>query len=108
MSELKEKHCTPCKKETTPLNAEEIKHFKKKINDDWKVVDDKKIQKSFSVKDFSAAIAFAQKIAMVANEEDHHPDLGVHYGSVDVDISTHNIGGLSPNDFILAAKIDAI
>ncbi|AHW60244.1 pterin-4-alpha-carbinolamine dehydratase [Draconibacterium orientale] len=108
MSELKEKHCTPCKKETTPLNAEEIKHFKKKINEDWKVVDDKKIRKSFSVKDFNAAIAFAQKIAVLADEEDHHPDLGVHYGSVEVEISTHNIGGLSPNDFILAAKIDAI
>lgn len=108
MSELKEKHCTPCKEETTPLNAEEIKHFKEKINDDWKVVDNKKIRKSFSVKDFNAAIAFAQKIAVLADEEDHHPDLGVHYGSVDVEISTHNIGGLSPNDFILAAKIDDI
>ncbi|WP_372653320.1 4a-hydroxytetrahydrobiopterin dehydratase [Draconibacterium sp.] len=108
MSELKEKHCAPCKKETTPLNAEEIKHFKAKINEDWKVVDDKKIQKSFSVKDFNEAIAFAQKIAVLADEEDHHPDLGVHYSSVEVEISTHNIGGLSPNDFILAAKIDAI
>ena len=71
-------------------------------------MDDKKIQKSFSVKDFNEAIAFAQKIAVLADEEDHHPDLGVHYGSVDVELSTHNIGGLSPNDFILAAKIDVI
>nr|WP_319273121.1 4a-hydroxytetrahydrobiopterin dehydratase [uncultured Draconibacterium sp.] len=108
MSELKEKHCTPCKKETTPLNAEEIKHFMDKIDDGWKVVDNKKIQKSFSVNDFNEAIAFAQKIAVLADEEDHHPDLGVHFGSVDVELSTHNIGGLSPNDFILAAKIDAI
>lgn len=108
MSELKEKHCTPCKKETKPLNAEEIRHFKEKIDAEWKVVDDKKIQKSFSVKDFNEAIAFAQKIAVLADEEDHHPDLGVHYGSVDVELSTHNIGGLSPNDFILAAKIDDI
>lgn len=108
MSDLKEKHCTPCKEETTPLNAEEIKHFKEKVDDDWKVVDNKKIQKTYSVNDFSEAISFAQKIADIANEEDHHPDLGVHYGSVEVELSTHNIGGLSPNDFILAAKIDAI
>lgn len=108
MSELKEKHCTPCKKETTPLNAEEIKQFKEKIDNDWKVVENKKIRRDFSVKDFNEAMAFAQRIALLADEEDHHPDLGIHYGLVKVEISTHNIGGLSPNDFILAAKIDAI
>ena len=108
MSELRDRHCTPCKKETTPLDAEEIKHFKVQINSDWKVVNNKKIQKNFSVKDFNEAIAFAQEIAELADEEDHHPDLGVHYDAVEVELSTHNIGGLSPNDFILAAKIDAI
>lgn len=108
MSNLKEKHCTPCEKGATPLNAEEIKHFKTKIDDDWDVVDNKKITKNFSTKDFNEAMAFAQNIASLADEEDHHPDLGIHYGSVDVEISTHKIGGLSPNDFILAAKIDAI
>nr|WP_321355146.1 4a-hydroxytetrahydrobiopterin dehydratase [uncultured Draconibacterium sp.] len=108
MSELSKKHCTPCEKETIPLNAEEIRHFKKKISDDWKVINDKKILKSFSVKNFNEAMAFAQKIALLADEENHHPDLGIHYHSVDVEISTHNIRGLSPNDFILAAKIDGI
>ena len=108
MNELKEKHCTPCEKETTPLNADEIRHFKEKINDDWQVLDNKKIRKTFSVRDFNEAMAFAQQIALLADEENHHPDLGIHYGSVDVEITTHNIGGLSPNDFILAAKIDGI
>ena len=53
-------------------------------------------------------MAFAQKVADIAENQDHHPDMCVHYKSVDVELSTHAIGGLSENDFIMAAKIDEL
>ncbi len=108
MNELKEKHCVPCSEGTNPLNTKEIEHFKAKVNNDWQVVDDKAIRREFSFENFKRGMAFAQNVAILADKEDHHPDLCVHYKSVDVELSTHKIGGLSANDFILAAKIDEL
>jgi len=108
MNELKEKHCKPCEEGTKPLNAEEIRKFKEKVMGDWKVIDNKKIRKEYPFENFTRGMAFAQNIALIANREDHHPDLCIHYGSVDVELTTHNIGGLSVNDFIMAAKIDEL
>ncbi len=108
MIELKEKHCTPCQKGTNPLNAEEIKQFKKQVRNDWKVIDNKKIRKEFPFENFKRSMAFAQNVALIADNEDHHPDMCIHYSSVEVELSTHKIGGLSENDFIMASKIDEI
>lgn len=108
MMDLKEKHCEPCEKGTESLNAEQIGLYKEKVSKDWKVVDNKKIKKNFPFENFKRGMAFAQDIALLAEEEGHHPDLCIHYSSVDVELSTHSIGGLSANDFILAAKIDDI
>ena len=66
------------------------------------------ISKSFKFKDFKEAFDFAAKVAAIAEEEDHHPDLSISWGRVEVELSTHSIGGLSENDFIVAAKIDKI
>ncbi|OWK47082.1 Pterin-4-alpha-carbinolamine dehydratase [Fimbriiglobus ruber] len=61
------------------------------------------------MKDFDEALDFFNRIAPVAREEDHHPDLHlVNYRSVTIEITTHAVGGLTENDFILAAKIDAL
>ena len=71
--------------------------------------DGKKIRKEWVVKDFSTAIDFFQRVADVANKEDHHPDLHLTgYRNVAIELSTHAIRGLSENDFILAAKIDQL
>ena len=70
--------------------------------------DAKKISREFIFKNFAEALAFANKIGTIAEEEGHHPDLTVSWGKVGVSLSTHAIGGLSENDFILAAKIDQI
>jgi 4a-hydroxytetrahydrobiopterin dehydratase len=66
----------------------------------------KKISKEFKFKDFKEAMEFVNKVADVANSEDHHPDIYIYYNKVKMDLSTHAIGGLSENDFIVAAKIN--
>lgn len=108
MMELKEKACVPCEEGTTPLNADEIELFRKKLRTKWKVVDKQKLKKEFPFENFKRGMAFAQNIAILADKEDHHPDICIHYNSVEVELSTHAIGGLSENDFILAAKIDEL
>jgi 4a-hydroxytetrahydrobiopterin dehydratase len=75
----------------------------------WSVVANKEITRTFELPDFKAAIALVNQIAELAESEGHHPDLNLHsWNKLTVTLSTHAIGGLSQNDFILAAKIDAL
>jgi len=75
----------------------------------WELSPDaKSISKGFTFKNFAEALAFANQIGGVAEKEGHHPDLTISWGKVGVQLSTHVIGGLSENDFILAAKIDTV
>ena len=108
MVELKEKHCVACEGGTKPFNADEIKEYKKRVDNGWKIIDDKKIKREFPFENFKRGMAFAQNVAALANEEDHHPDMCINYSSVEIELSTHAIGGLSENDFIMAAKIDEV
>ena len=66
-----------------------------------------KISKEYKFKDFIGAINFVNKIAEISESEGHHPDIKINYNKVLLELSTHAIGGLSENDFIVAAKIDA-
>jgi len=104
--ELKEKRCRPCEGGVPPLEKEEIEQYQKQLKNEWEVVDRKKIRQTYSFKDFKEAINFANKVGEIAEEEQHHPDLHVYYGKVVIELATHAIGGLSENDFILAAKIE--
>jgi len=108
MIDLKEKHCVPCEGGTKPIGNEQIKELKKKLASGWQAIDDKKLQKKFPFENFKQGMAFAQKIAEIAESENHHPDLFVSYPEVEVKLTTHSIGGLSENDFIMAAKIDEL
>jgi 4a-hydroxytetrahydrobiopterin dehydratase len=77
----------------------------------WELTNDQgvdRLHRRFSFHDFKAAMAFINRMADLAEVEGHHPDFSVHYRIVEVDLSTHDVGGLSRNDFILAAKIDRI
>jgi 4a-hydroxytetrahydrobiopterin dehydratase len=108
MNELLSKKCIPCEGGTLPLTKDEIDVLHEQVSR-WTVSEDlKKISNEFKFKDFAEAMVFANKIAALAEEEGHHPDLLVAWGKVGVELSTHAIGGLSENDFILAAKIDAL
>jgi 4a-hydroxytetrahydrobiopterin dehydratase len=74
---------------------------------DWKV-EAGKLAKVYNFKNYYETMAFVNAVAWISHREDHHPDLGVHYNKCRVEYSTHAIGGLSENDFICAAKCDAL
>jgi len=101
---LATRHCVPCEDGMPKLEPPRVAELLREL-DGWETHDDK-LHKRFRFRDFGAAIAFVNRMAEVAEAEGHHPDFAVHYREVDVTIWTHAIGGLSENDFILAAKID--
>jgi 4a-hydroxytetrahydrobiopterin dehydratase len=106
VSSLKEKHCVPCEVGTQPFDLETIQSLLPMVPM-WKPDDEtKKIVRSFRFKDFVESMRFINKVAELAEEEGHHPDIFVSYNYVKICLTTHNIGGLSENDFIMAAKID--
>ena len=106
---LTEKHCVPCEGGVPPLTENEENRFLAEL-DDWEIVRGAvhKIRKEFMLKTFRNAVAFINNIADLAEEENHHPELHINYRRVTVELSTHAILGLSENDFIVAAKIDAL
>lgn len=107
MKELLNKKCIPIKKGTKPLNKAEIKAYLSKIKG-WNVSrKEREIFKEYKFKDFIGAINFVNKISEIAEAEGHHPDIHIFYNKVLLELSTHSIGGLSENDFIFAAKVDA-
>lgn len=107
-SELAEKQCKPCEGEGEPLKGEELEEYKKQLPEGWQVVDDHHLEKEFEFDEYQDGAYFVVKAANVASEQQHHPDLLLQYKKVKVTIWTHKIGGLSENDFILAAKIEEI
>ena len=69
---------------------------------------DKAIERQYKFEDFKEAMDFVNDVAELANQEDHHPDIHISYNKVTIELSTHKIGGLSENDFIMAAKINEL
>jgi 4a-hydroxytetrahydrobiopterin dehydratase len=74
----------------------------------WTAPGGKRLEREFRFKDFRSALEFANRVGALADAEDHHPDLHVAWGKVGVVLWTHVAGGLTENDFILAARIDAL
>lgn len=103
---LAAKRCVPCEGGVEPLSPEEARELGTQVPD-WEVHEDR-IERTFEVGDFVEAMDFANRITPIAEQENHHPDLHISWGKVRVELSTHKIGGLSENDFILAAKIDEL
>jgi 4a-hydroxytetrahydrobiopterin dehydratase len=103
--ELHEQHCVPCEGGVPPLNPDTVKGMLGRLPHPWQT-DNSKIWSEFTFKDFKEAMVFVNKVAEIAESEGHHPDIYVFYNKVKLELSTHAIGGLSENDFILAAKID--
>jgi len=109
MSELKARTCKPIPKGSPALDGLGIAAFRKELSPEWKILENpSRLSRDFRFKSYAETIAFMNQVADLAEKEDHHPDLGVHWGRCVVDLSTHSVGGLSENDFILAAKIDGI
>jgi 4a-hydroxytetrahydrobiopterin dehydratase len=92
-----------------PLGADQVRELMPSLPE-WKLTGDgKRIRREWRVKDFATALAFFSDVGQIAEAEDHHPDLHLTgYRNVAIELSTHALGGLSENDFILAAKIDRL
>ncbi len=108
-AELTAKKCTACEGDTPPLTKEQVAEHLPAVPE-WKLTDDgKMIRRKYRFPDFVSAMAFLQKVGELAEQEEHHPDLHLTgYRNVAIELSTHAIGGLSANDFIVAAKIDRL
>ena len=107
--DLTKKHCAPSEKGDKALTASEQKKCLT-IVPHWKLAaDGKRIRRKWVVKDFLVALNFFNRVGRIAQAEDHHPDLHLKgYRNVTIELSTHDLDGLSENDFIMAAKIDQL
>jgi len=104
--DITNRHCVPCEGGVAPLSAGESRDLLASLPG-WGLSEGR-IEKSFPFRDHYETMTFVNAIAWVSHLEGHHPDLAVGYNSVTVRYWTHAISGLSENDFICAAKIDAL
>jgi len=110
MSELSQQKCTACHADATPVTDVQITELKKQVPD-WKIEkwsDGPALVREFKFDDFAAALAFTNKVGEIAEEAGHHPAITTEYGKTTVAWWTHAIHNLHRNDFIMAAKTDAI
>ena len=103
---LTAKKCKPCQGGESPLKREEISRFLGQLTG-WEFKDGV-ITKLYEFKNYYETMAFVNATAWISHREDHHPDMMVGYSKCRVNYSTHAIGGISENDFICAAKLDAL
>lgn len=105
---LARKTCTPCRGGIPPLTRDEAEALRAQAPD-WALLDDaKRIERRFRFGDFAQAFWFVTRVAELAEQEGHHPDVTFGWGYATVSLYTHKIKGLHENDFIMAAKIDEI
>lgn len=106
MHDLLTKRCVPCDGDTPKLDGAEIARLAPAVPV-WSTAGER-LRRHFVFSDFAHAMRFVNRMAELAEDEGHHPDFSVHYREVDVTLWTHVAGGLTENDFVLAAKIDAL
>lgn len=104
---LHEMNCRQARMGDKPLAGNRLDELMEQLDPRWRVVDGHHLAADWQFDDFAAALAWVNEIGGEAEEQDHHPDIRLSYGKVHVDLFTHKIGGLSENDFILAARLDA-
>lgn len=104
--ELASRHCKPCEGGASPLSLAEAERQLAELSG-WELADSV-ISKRFEFKNYCQTMAFVNAVAWIAQSQGHHSDLEVSYRSCRVSYTTHAIGGLSENDFICAARVDAL
>ena len=108
--DLTQKKCVPCEGGTPPINVEEAMKLQNEVPK-WqlaKIEGVDALERKFTFKDFAEAMAFVNKVAELAEKEGHHPNFDIRWNKVRLTLWTHAIGGLSENDFIVAAKVDRL
>lgn len=107
-SDLKERRCKPCEGGVEPMGRDQAGTLVEQVPG-WRLAEDgKSISRRFEFKGFYRTMAFVNALAWVANREDHHPDFTAGYNYCEVRFTTHAVDGLSENDFICAAKVNAL
>lgn len=105
---LSQAHCIPRRGNEHRLPEARVRELMLQLGD-WELAEEgRALTRTFRFPDFHRTMAFVNALAHMAHREDHHPDLGVHYDRCVVRYSTHDVGGLSENDFICAARADAL
>ena len=107
-SALVTKHCEPCEGGVFPMKKEESARYMDSL-DQWVLIEDTRIEKTYTFHNFQKALYFVDGVGALAEAEGHHPDIEIFgWNKVKITLTTHSIGGLSENDFIMASKIDAL
>lgn len=105
-SDLTTQRCIPCSSGGEPLPAEQARELAREVPS-WRLRENA-IEREFKFADFRQALDFVNRVAALAEEEGHHPDIFISYNLVRLTLFTHKVGGLTKNDFILAAKTDRL
>ena len=108
LDNLSDMECIPCKGGVPPLSEEESSAFLSQIHDDWVVVENHHLTRTWSFPDFESALEFTNQLGEVCEQQNHHADFELGWGRVVSVIYTHKIDGLTESDFVLAAKFDTI
>ena len=109
MSELAEKHCSNNAELAPKLDNIEAESMLTSIEDDWQLdLDQQLLSRQFEFKNYYQTMAFANAVAWIAHQQDHHPDMTISYHHCHIFYTTHSVKGLSIDDFICAARIDAL
>ena len=103
---ISDQKCEPCQVGTPPLSSKQAEALIKETPE-W-MLKDNSIERVFKFKDFRESMDFVNRVAEIAEEQGHHPDIHINYNRVRLVLITHKIGGLSINDFIVAAKVDKL
>jgi 4a-hydroxytetrahydrobiopterin dehydratase len=109
MDALKDRHCQPPEGFSGPMDRSDCTRAMEELHADWSLdMDACRISRQLRFGNYYETLAFVNAVAWIAHRQDHHPDMEVHYNRCTVHFSTHAVGGLSPNDFVCAARIDAL
>ena len=107
MAELADKTCVPCRGDAQPLGGTDLGELLGQVPG-WTVIGEHHLHREFSFKNFREALDFVNRVGELAEEQGHHPDIGLGWGRAEIDIFTHKIDGLTESDFIFAAKVDRL
>ena len=107
MSDLASRICVPCNAQTPTLREDEVSALSARVPE-WEVVEGHHLRRRYSFRNFRDALSFVNRVGAVAEEQGHHPEIGFGWGYAEIRVWTHAIDGLSENDFVLAAKVDAL
>jgi 4a-hydroxytetrahydrobiopterin dehydratase len=108
MTDLASKECVPCKGGVPPLTGEALTRLHSELANDWQLVDEHHLDKTYKFANFVEALEFSNRVGELAEAVNHHPEIRLSWGWARLIIYTHKIDGLTESDFIWAAKADQL